>query len=911
MRPRMSAAPALRYSVGAIFMSLIALAGCRDLSGPEHTRAARAALADKSGIPDTLPFHVDESLRPALGATPIVCGPGLSIPSRLIGEGTITPHMGRSRSRLFVQACQISDGIPRFTVADTAAGATGDSLFLDWIVSIVNIHNGRADLRIEILALDGFGWYRNAFGSAIASGSIDLANGNGNYRGSGSIAPRPENPITLTPPLIPETFTAGDQRFTCGLTITGSAYCWGLNDHGQLGDGTTTNRLVPTPVPGDYVFKEISAGASHTCALTTGGSVYCWGMNTVGQLGNADKTDHALPTLVGGGIIFVQISVGGNHACGRTTSGAVYCWGDNPQGQLGDGTITERAAPTLVHSGGLLFSQVKTGTSHTCALTITGRAFCWGDNRNGELGDSTTTERHTPRLVAGAHAFAQISTGPYHTCALDAEGLAYCWGENFNGELGNNDIHDAIAPGPVSGGIRFTRISAAYLHTCALGADDGRGWCWGNNDNGELGNGTTQMERDPVPVTSEFPFAEISAGNYHSCGVTTSRVAYCWGRNSLGEIGNGSTYAAYIATRVSSAVTGGLRFTLLIAGNEHTCGLTSKGEAYCWGVNGLGELGDGTTTARYVPSPVIGGLLFRDLSIGGLHTCAVGTDGAAVCWGWNHYGQLGDGTTTDHSSPTSIAGTLALVAISAGSSHTCALEPSGAAYCWGSNEFGQLGDGTKTDHHTPTLVDGPYAFAAIAAGPTHTCALTLDGAAYCWGNFGIGDSNSPVLVDAPEPFNKLGAGDRSTCARAKDHNNVYCWGINPYGQLGNGTTNTIYTPQRVKVTGQTSEGLALADFGVGLLHVCVVAVGNGAAYCSGFNYYGQLGDGTTTDRHAPSSVSGGLAYEWISGGTDYTCGLSSGAAYCWGHNSHGQLGTDDTNDRHVPAAVTRLLFKIR
>ena len=909
MRPRVAAAPAVRHPIGVICIFLIALSGCRDLSGPA-ARPARAALADKSGIPDTLPFHVDESFRAAPDATPIVCGPGLSIPSRLVGEGTIAPHMGHSRSRMFVRDCQISDGIPRFTVADTVAGATGDSLFLDWIVSIVEIHNERADLRIEVLALDGYGWYYKAVGSAIATGSIDLASGNGSYRGSGSIAPRPKGGSVQAPLLVPETFTAADQRFTCGLTVSGAAYCWGLNDHGQLGDGTTTNRLVPSPVLGSFVFKEISAGASHTCALTTGGSVYCWGMNSQGQLGNTDHADHPQPTLVGGAIIFTQITVGGNHACGRTTSGAVYCWGDNPQGQLGDGTIISRDVPTLAR-GGLSFSVVKTGTSHTCALTSSEVAYCWGANTRGELGDSTTTERHTPRLVAGAHKFTQLSAAPFHTCALNADGFAYCWGANFAGELGNGGVADALIPGPVSGGIQFRRISAGYLHTCAVATLDGRAWCWGNNDNGELGDATTQMRRLPVAVSSAYPFAEITAGNYHSCGVTTSRVAYCWGRNSLGEIGNGSTSASYIATQVSSAVAGGLRFTQLTAGNEHTCGLTPTGAAYCWGVNGLGELGDSTTTYRLVPTAVAGGLFFYDLTVGGLHTCAVRTGGGVACWGWNHYGQLGDGTTTDRNSPTSIASTLSFAVVVAGSGHTCAIAAYGITYCWGANESGQLGDGTRTERHTPTLVAGSYAFWKLAAGQTHTCGLTIDGAAYCWGNFGSGDSNTPVLVQAPEPIWTLDAGDRATCARARDNDNVYCWGINLFGQLGNGTTSTVYTPERVEVKLGTTEGMPLAQFSVGLVHVCVTSSRNGAAYCSGWNYYGQLGDGTTTERHDPAPVSGGLAYEWISGGTDYTCGLSSGAAYCWGHNAYGQLGTDDTNDRLVPAVVTRLFFKIQ
>lgn len=909
MRSRLPVLPALRRPVGGLFISLMLLAGCRDIDGPTHGRSARAALAEKSGIPDTLPFHVDETFGPAPGSTPVVCGPGLSIPSRLFGEGTIAPHMGRARSSIYVMNCQINDGIPKFTAADTVVGATGDSLFFGWIVTVPEIHDGRADVRIEMLGLGGSGWFYRTAGSAMATGSMDLESGRGSYRGSGSIAPLPEGSVTREPVLIPETISAAGDRFKCGLSTSGAAYCWGQNEHGQLGDGSTTDRLAPTPVAGGRTFREISAGRAHACALTTTGSAYCWGSNATGQLGITDKTDHTQPTLVPGGLVFIQISAGGNQTCGRITSGAAYCWGENRLGQLGDGSLTERDVPTAVQ-GGLLFHQVRTDSTHTCALTGAGLAYCWGANNAGELGDSTNTARRTPTLVRGGYKFSQITVGTSHTCALTNESVAYCWGENFGGQLGNDGIADVNHPILVNAnGLRFKRISGGSSHTCAV-ATTGEPYCWGANGWGKLGDGTDVWHRHPTLVTTPDLFAQISAGQYHSCGVSISGVAYCWGDNARGELGVNSTTMHYLATQVSGAQGDLSSFKELSAGLYHTCGVSTTNVGYCWGANDNGALGDGSMTSRNAPAAVTGGLRFYHISAGGLHTCAVRTDGVAVCWGANRVGQLGDGTITDRESPMTVASTEHFADVRAGSEHSCGLASGGRAFCWGNNDYGQLGDGTTTARHEPTLVAaGTLVFRQIATGTSHTCALTLDGAVYCWGNSGAASSTTPVLVPAPEPFAVLEAGDRSTCGMSRDGNNVYCWGVNTNGQLGDGTTNTVFTPTRVVVADLPVVGIPIEHFGVGSSHVCVTALSDGGAFCSGWNYYGQLGDNSTTERHYQTPVSGTLAFEQMAGGGDHTCGLSAGAAYCWGQNSGGQLGTGDVFNRLVPTAVNRLLFK--
>ena len=910
MRPGSQGMFAPRHSLAAFAIALAGLtaAGCRDINGPDPARAPHGALAAKSGLPKALPLRLDETFRAVAGAPLVACSPELSVPSRLAAEGVIAPHMGRTKSVLTVLSCEINNGKPIISVSDTVAGASGDSLSGYWLITISNIKSGKATLELEILFLSGSGWFDNTIGQATGSGVMDVASGSGSYSATGTISPR-EDGQAGGPLIAPQTITAGAE-FACGLAASGTAYCWGRNQYGQLGDGTTTNRVVPTPVAGGIIFTQISAGGTHVCGLTPSRFTYCWGVNDHGQLGTGDVTTHPTPTLVSGGHLFAQISAGFAHTCAADTTGAGYCWGSNADATLGDGSRTDRHAPTAV-KGGLSIKIVDAGGHHTCALTTTGSAYCWGANQYGQLGDGNTLSHTTPSAVVLEKTYAQISAGLDFTCGIEASSLlAFCWGRDNTYQLGDGNQTDRDFPGVAGGGgVHFSRISAGNDHACGVGTD-GVAYCWGSAP----GNGYSTAQSWPIPLPGSSAhndrYKQVAAGTNFTCALSSAAVGYCWGLNAFGQLGSGSTNPnAGEPFQVSSDVPGGLRFAMISGGDINTCGMTSIGAVYCWGANLYGQVGDGTTTERDVPTPVDGGFQFNDLSVGGFHACAIRSEGGqAMCWGYNASGELGDGTTDVRTAPTPIAGSLAFAYIRAGGSHTCAIVSGGAVYCWGDNDAGQLGDGTTTDRHEPTLIAGPYAFGVIATGRWHTCALTRDGAAYCWGNYGTGQSNSPVLVPSPDPFLSLDAGDKNTCGMTRT-NEVYCWGSNGSGQIGDGTTDPVEIPKRVMVL----NGTPLAQFGVGDDHICVLTATAGAAFCAGMNLYGQLGDNTTTDRHEPTAVynPGNLVFGRIDGGRDHTCALSNGGAYCWGSNAYGQLGNDDNDkvDQHAPAVVTRLFFK--
>lgn len=368
---------------------------------------------------------------------------------------------------------------------------------------------------------------------------------------------------------------------TCGLTYAGAAYCWGGNDHGQLGDGTTTLRTSPVSVAGGLTFARLVAGGSHTCGVQTGGATYCWGLNDHGQLGDGTTTDRTIPVPVAGGLSFVALSAGGTHTCGvgpwdpGSGISVTYCWGLNASGQLGDGTTTERTKPQAVP--GTSGSVVSAGLNHTCGLNLDiGGDLCWGGNDNGQLGDGTTIGKTSPVGICfptcGALAtFNALSAGGSHTCAEAGSFVpgsyyvsfaAYCWGANANGQLGDGTTTQRTSPVLVGGGLSFAvdGVSGGGQHTCGLAAAGagipfnlvtaGTAYCWGANDNGQLGDGTTTQRTSPVPVGGGLSFVVVSAGGSHTCGLTAG-AAYCWGLNSNGQLGTGTTTSSSVPVKVA------------------------------------------------------------------------------------------------------------------------------------------------------------------------------------------------------------------------------------------------------------------------------------------------------------------------------------------------------------------------
>ena len=377
-------------------------------------------------------------------------------------------------------------------------------------------------------------------------------------------------------------------------------------------------------------------------------------------------------------------------------------------------------------------------------------------------------------LASGVTA---IAAGAVHTCALMTGGGVKCWGDNHFGQLGDGTTTSHATPVDVLGlendGV-VTAITAGGSHTCALTTGSGVK-CWGYNTDGQLGNDSTTNSPTPVPVSGlgSGVVTAIAAGHNHTCALTTGGGVKCWGYNGSGQLGNGSTTGSPTPVYVFGLENGGV--TAIAADSGHTCALTTGGAVQCWGSNGYGALGNDSTTDS--PTPVVvdglGNFVVTAIAASWGHTCALTMNDGVKCWGYNGSGQLGDGSTDNQATPVGVVGltNVEVTAIAAGYSHTCALTTDGGIKCWGLNSYGQLGDGTGTDSPTPVDVVGltNVEMTAITAGVGHTCALTTGGGVKCWGlnsqgQLGDGAGWTPVDVAGFGGQNCSAPSGLNTCA---------------------------------------------------------------------------------------------------------------------------------------------------
>lgn len=706
-------------------------------------------------------------------------------------------------------------------------------------------------------------------------------------------------------------------------------------------------------------------GSAHACALTPSGGVKCWGGNWDGQLGDGTTNDSPTPVNVSGltsGI--AAVSTGNYFSCARASSGGVRCWGYNEEGELGNGTITGTLTPVQVSGLTSGVAAIAGGAYHTCALLGAGSATggtvqCWGSNYAGGLGDGTTTDHWTPAVVTdtGSHSplsgVLAISAGSYHTCALLGAGSATggtvkCWGGNWDGQLGDGTTTDSPTPVEVPGLTGVTAVSAGDSHTCAV-ISGGGVKCWGANSDGQLGDGTTDTRYNPVVVTDTLSgsplsgIVAVSAGERHTCAVTSDGKVKCWGANYDGQLGDG-TLANNRLTPVE--VTGLADAASVSAGTSTTCARLTGGGIKCWGYNDCGQLGNGIPSYRSTPVDVLGASSdVSAIEAGDNFTCAV-INGEVKCWGVNEHGQLGDNSMTDSATPVAVTGLdSGITNLAAGDQHACAVNSDGGLKCWGYDWRGQLGDGnTDTESLIPVQVTGlTSGVAQVGAGVMLSCARTTGGRVQCWGYNDAGQmGNGTSGPDEPWPLtvtvayggdplsgvSAISVGGFHVCALISGK--VECWGQDDYGQLGVSTAPDIcsygdpciISPVTVTVSG----GLPLSGvsaIAAGEYHTCALMTDH-TVRCWGNNEYGQLGNSAVMDTcvsygetypcsKTPVVVTDTLSHSALTGvvaiaaGSDHTCALmSTGGVKCWGDNYYGELGDGTTNDSSTPVDVAGL-----
>lgn len=331
---------------------------------------------------------------------------------------------------------------------------------------------------------------------------------------------------------------------SCAVGSSGMLWCWGNNEHGSVGVGTSglgTEVLLPVRVGVETSWAAVAAGQDHICATGTDGTLWCWGYNSNGQLGQGDGSARHVPTRLGTGTAWAAVSLGKDHSCALDTGGALYCWGENRAGQLGVGDLTERSVPTEVAGGP--WAQLGAGWEHTCAVDTAGGLWCWGDNAVGSLGDGSTTSRSTPVQVGVDTDWAEVAGGTGVTCARKTDGTLWCWGHNSLGQLGQGTF-DAegtpqTTPLQVGSEADWTAVTSGDDHVCGLRAG-GALFCWGGNDEGEAGIGSSSTRvTSPTRVGTLDGWLAPEAGDDYGCAIQSDGALWCWGDNELGQLGVG------------------------------------------------------------------------------------------------------------------------------------------------------------------------------------------------------------------------------------------------------------------------------------------------------------------------------------------------------------------------------------
>lgn len=594
---------------------------------------------------------------------------------------------------------------------------------------------------------------------------------------SGGFVPAPPTPVAL-PGGRTATALSTSLSHTCVVLDDGGVTCWGSDGFGQLGNGALAGDIIspPAPVslPGGRRATAVSASSGHTCALLDDGRVTCWGDDSVGQLGNGgmpgNVTSPPAPVALPGGDTAIAIATSGRDAvargagtCALLAGGGVSCWGDQKYGQLGNGVVADVVAdvplPPVLLPGGRSAVALSVGDARapsgavTCVVLDTRAVSCWGRNTDGAVGTGVPSPwipAPFGPLVGDApipDLPAAVDTGFAHTCALLAAPGVVCWGDNANGEIGSSPGSPAYTASPSSvldlAGQSAQAVGTGVDHSCALAA--GEVWCWGNNAYGQLGRGGAAGGNQAVPARTAAlpagrPAIDLAVGGYHACAILDDRRVACWGNDGLGQVGDGGSSASAVTSPQLVALPTGRVAAAITAGEYHSCAVLDDGSVSCWGGNGSGQLGIGpapsSLTTPSAPVAMPGGLQAIRIAAGDGHTCAVLSGSDVSCWGADGSGQLGNGAAGPVNVPTDRLAVQALD-VDAGGSHTCVTNAAGYN-CWGRNLGGQLGRGTTTTSEpAPTSPSGGSGIAAIAAGGSTTCAQR-DGSVLCWGADGYG-----------------------------------------------------------------------------------------------------------------------------------------------------------------------------
>lgn len=647
----------------------------------------------------------------------------------------------------------------------------------------------------------------------------------------------------------------------------------------RSGQGSTGTRLV--------------TGDNHSCVLLADGVVKCWGDNTYGQLGVEEITESLIPVTVspfGSDRYATEIAAGKNHTCALLNDGSVSCWGHNSFGSLGSGDGGHSTAP--INIVGLRLVEIDAGGFSTCGTDESGKLQCWGANVYGQLGIGSATQYFsTPQIVlyqGNVTRLLAVDMGETHACATSQLNETWCWGRNNYGQLGTGDVTSTKVPVKSvlwTNGRSTSSVVSGGLHSCALANNNSLN-CWGRNSQGQLGDGSVIENTTPRPVTN-LNAVDITAGTSHTCGTLVDGSMVCWGSNGDGQLGTTATTDTKSNIPVAVALPAGTKIKEMSAGGNHTCALTFTEEVLCWGNNDSGQLGNNSIDSHSTPVKVL--QLHSAAHSGGSVSSSITDNSALLTTTFAHtdsvtHRSLSYGTDEQMSSvkETIDLGHFGPIrTVTVGSHHSCLVLIDGHAKCWGVNTHGAVGDGSLTMREHPVDVQGlPHAVRETAVGTGHSCAVLANGELWCWGDNSSGQLGDESVTSTKQPVRSkiqnvvdVVAGDDFTCA-LQIAGVLKCWGSNAHQQLARTGTSTS-TPETISIDGSyTIEAVSASS------HNACALLSNGTVKC--------WGNGVSTPT-SPGAFSETVAN--ISVGDNHACAtLHSGVVQCWGNDNFGQLG---------------------
>ncbi|UXR63830.1 RTX toxin [Bdellovibrio bacteriovorus] len=624
------------------------------------------------------------------------------------------------------------------------------------------------------------------------------------------------------------------------------------------------------------------------------------------------------------------LSISRGHQCAIMEDTSLRCWGGNMSRQVtGANTDFQDIAVPVTIAGVAGFRSVATGEAHTCAVSLDNRLFCWGNTDDGQVGGgSSSGTQSSPLHIDTGTTYLSVVSGDLHTCALTTDNKIKCWGRNDYGQLGLGDTTERTSPTDTDNASSYKYLTAGSRSTCAIRMDD-KLFCWGYNANYQLGDGSATAKNLPAAIDATESYKMVAVGSKHGCAITLTDNMKCWGTNNYGQVGDNS-----LTTRSQPvAVYGGGLYKFISVNDDSTnstargftCAITTADVLQCWGANMMMQVADPSLSARNQPTVVDAGTTYSDVRTSAARACGITQTGALKCWGnlngdiapYNGYA-YGSGNFYHMFSPKMVPvldttftklSVFGADAIGDSSSGTCGLS-SNKLFCWGSmsTAYGPFGDGTEATsvrRSAPVMID-PTTNYSYLSPKRHfdVCAVTSTGQMKCWGTNTVGELgeaaavgqtvSSPKLADSTASYSKVISYENATCGITTT-GVLKCSGYNAFGRLGLGDTTNRTTFTVV------DDGVSYSDIDIGAGHMCGITT-TGVLKCWGSNSAGQIAKNSgTSSYYLPDVVDSGVAYVKIAVGPYHSCGITAANKLkCWGQNFNGLLGDGTTMNRYTP-----------